>query len=130
MLPILAGCATFGVAPLDTAPSVRLLLGESEAALRALVTDLQAPTAPVEWRAAGTTVDSARVAVAARALVSNPAQADAPGLIAAGVTLRLCQDGLDRLETRAAADRAAAARLARGEFTLTCLVPLAALSVR
>jgi hypothetical protein len=120
----LAGCTTLSAplpGPADGA--VRPLLAAAESGLRRLVLDLSDPVATPDFAAASLALDQARVAVMTDAIRSGADfglayQAERAAL---GVALGVCTDGVSRM---AGAERATAAKYARGTFAFTCLVPL------
>lgn len=119
-----SGCASL---PLHgTAPeSVRMLVRQSEADLRALLADLDHPAALPDYAAALGGLESARIALLTQSLLAldNGLEAQA-GLAAAGVTLKLCHDRVARMAT---ASREDARAMAQTDLRLACLAPLAIL---
>lgn len=113
MLAALAGCVTLPVASGGPGDSVQLLVSKSAAELRGLVQALGDPAVMPGFEAAGAVLTEARVAVAREAVGAGLAQQ--AELAALGVTLKICADGVERLE---------GARMSRGEFVLTCVGPL------
>jgi hypothetical protein len=120
----LAGCTTLSAPyPAPGAEPVRLLVQQSETNLRKLVLSLSDPAAVPAFAEAAAGLDAARVAVATDAVLGGAdfglaVQAERAAL---GVTLAICADGVAKM---AGADRAEAARYARGTFAFTCLGPL------
>jgi len=129
-LMLLSGCATLAAPPEDNAAQLKAQVARSEAQLRALVMGLENPAGDEAIATVAASLDSARAAVAGHAATGGggPSMADAAGLVALGVTLAYCRDGLGRIRHRLP-DRAAAIRYARGEYALLCLSPLSVLSL-
>lgn len=122
MLAALAGCMTVPAAPAARSESVRLMVLKSADELRGLVQALADPAAVPGYAGVSATLTEARVAVATEAALGfDSGLAGKAELAALGVTLKLCADGLGKLEAR---ERTEALKLARGEFALTCLGPI------
>ncbi|WP_199554377.1 hypothetical protein [Sandaracinobacteroides hominis] len=119
MFAALAGCVTVPVAPAAPSESVRLAVSKTALELRGLVQALADPVAVPGFEAASAVLTEARLAVAQEAVGAGLAQQ--AELAALGVTLKICADGVERLE---------AERLSRGEFVVTCLGPLGWFEVR
>jgi len=129
-LMMLSGCATLPSAADGGSAQMKAGVAHSEAMLRAFVSGLEDPAGDVAIATAAAAVDAARVAVAGHAAIGagSAASSDVAGLLALGVTLAYCRDGLTRIQHKLP-DREAAVRFARGEYALLCLAPLSLLSV-
>jgi hypothetical protein len=124
-LLLLGGCTTLAVAaPPAPDPEVRVAVARSAAELRALLDTLAAPAAVPDYAAARGALATARARVLGSSLRAGAADGVAAQAerAALGVTLRLCADGVDRLESLPRAD---AQRYARAGFAIACLAPLA-----
>ncbi len=141
---LLNGCATLpsgsGLAA-DAAvaeqDSLRLLVAESRDRLRALVADLAVPASPAAQQAANVSAGHAAASLeAARANLiglaafggSEPTLAGKAELAILGATLTICRESLRKIDRRKGSDWPEAARLARGELSYACLLPLSAVS--
>ncbi len=128
---MLGGCATLPAPADGGSVQVQALVARSEAQLRGLVAGLHDSAGDQTIASVAASVDLARIAVAGQAAVGvgSSSGAEVAGLVALGVTLAYCRDGIDRIEHKLP-DREAAIRLARGEYALLCLAPLSVLAVR
>lgn len=128
-LLLLSGCATLPMPAIGLAPQAQLQVARSEAQVRALILGLRDPAGDAAIPAVAASIDAARITIAGQAAIGDPSDFNITSLVALGVTLAICRDGLARIEQKLP-DRNSAIRYARGEYALVCLAPLSVLSVR